>query len=315
MPTGAGADTPGSAGGPIPRAVLSRELGGDLPCVVCGYNLRGLSVRSACPECATAVRATILAVVDPHAAELRPLARPALTAAGLVLWASGAVVAALAAWVPHAAHALATWRAGPVRHVALPWIVLGGVAVSAVGALALVRPHPGVKPAWSWMAGLAVACYLPLAWCLWRAADAPAGRYLRGWVPDEGGALARIGACLLAALIALLVRPSTRLLVARSLALRTGRVDRQTLLALALAWVTIAGGHTLWLLSGGGRSTALGSTQWLVGLVLIGLGSAFVTGGLVGALLDCVRIARAILVPAPGLAQVLGARAPGEGPA
>ena len=71
-----------------PRAwasVLASELTGDLPCVRCGYNLRGLSIREHCPECDAPVRATILALVDPRASELKPLRRPRLTGWGLVL--------------------------------------------------------------------------------------------------------------------------------------------------------------------------------------------------------------------------------------
>ncbi|MBL8760751.1 MAG: hypothetical protein JNL50_05545, partial [Phycisphaerae bacterium] len=54
--------------------LLARELTGDLRCAKCAYNLKGLSVRSVCPECGLAISATLLAKVDPHAAELRPIA-------------------------------------------------------------------------------------------------------------------------------------------------------------------------------------------------------------------------------------------------
>src|SRR5215831_18001819 len=82
------------------RAVdLARELGGDLPCAACRYNLRGLSVRSVCPECGTPVRATILFTVDPYASVLRPITWPRATAAGLILWSMGALGAAVLTWV------------------------------------------------------------------------------------------------------------------------------------------------------------------------------------------------------------------------
>src|SRR5436190_23878239 len=72
-------------------SALGRQLRGDLPCVACGYNLKGLSIRSVCPECGTPVRATILSVVDPHAAELTPIRLPALVALGLLFCAAGAL--------------------------------------------------------------------------------------------------------------------------------------------------------------------------------------------------------------------------------
>src|SRR5581483_4291904 len=97
---------PGPSAAPPVPVVLGRELGGDLHCVVCSYNLRGLSIRAICPECGTAVRATILSVVDPHASILRPITFPRLTAAGVILWAAGAVAVAMMAWLPQAADLL-----------------------------------------------------------------------------------------------------------------------------------------------------------------------------------------------------------------
>ncbi len=72
-------------------ARLSRELAGDLPCIQCGYNLRGLTVKGMCPECGTSVRATLLAVVDPMAGEFRPISFPRLTAYGMLVWSHAAV--------------------------------------------------------------------------------------------------------------------------------------------------------------------------------------------------------------------------------
>jgi len=80
---------------------LDRELGGELPCSVCHYELRGLSIRGVCPECGTAVRATILFRVDPMADEFRPLTSPWFTAQSLVLWSIGGLVAAVGFWLVH----------------------------------------------------------------------------------------------------------------------------------------------------------------------------------------------------------------------
>src|SRR5690606_27754218 len=62
--------------------VIARQLKGDLLCIGCGYNLRGLSIREMCPECGIPVRATILGVIDPMADELAPIPRPRLVATG-----------------------------------------------------------------------------------------------------------------------------------------------------------------------------------------------------------------------------------------
>ena len=67
-------------------------------CPVCGYNLRGLSVRDECPECGVAVRATILALVDPMADELRPLTTPKRPTLGLCMWAWGGFACVALVW-------------------------------------------------------------------------------------------------------------------------------------------------------------------------------------------------------------------------
>jgi len=76
--------------------VIARQLTGDLWCIGCGYNLRGLSIRELCPECAMPVRATILGVIDPKAHELTPLKRPRMVGLGLIAWASGLWIATMA---------------------------------------------------------------------------------------------------------------------------------------------------------------------------------------------------------------------------
>src|SRR5688572_28786068 len=122
---------------------LSHELGGDLPCVVCGYNLRGHSIRALCPECGTGIRATILAVVDPFASELQPIRFPRIIAILINMWTGGALFAALLAWLPIVYDLLnaAGWRlARPDINVAL----LASLAVSGIGALGLIRPHARV---------------------------------------------------------------------------------------------------------------------------------------------------------------------------
>src|SRR5690606_19927036 len=66
-----------------PEQAISLSLSGAMPCISCGYNLQGLSVVGVCPECGAAVRATILATIDPQAEELTPLLTPRLTSLGL----------------------------------------------------------------------------------------------------------------------------------------------------------------------------------------------------------------------------------------
>src|SRR5262245_9530394 len=103
------------------------------------------------------VRATVLAVVDPLAAELRPIPNPRFTAWGLVAWSVGAFGAVLAT----CALRIEDWlqlpvRAGTVESVRTVLLVLAGA--SAIGAVALIRPHAGLKPR---NVGLAVIGAMP----------------------------------------------------------------------------------------------------------------------------------------------------------
>lgn len=253
------------------------------------------------------MRATILALVDPHASEFEPIKRPRLIALGLVAWVFFALMVAALCWLPvPSGEMFNRWRLAIVA-------CAGG---SALGALALLRPHAGATRAATVMAGVAVCLYIPLAWLIWEA-TAPA------WVTARVGAYTpimllaherspttlRVLIGVLASAIALLLRPNARLLVARSLALRTGRVDRQTILAIvAAAGVAILGELALRLadpLQGRAADVAR-----MAGHILVPSGWALVTLGLVGSLVDAVRIAQAILMPAPSLGEVIekGAR-------
>jgi hypothetical protein len=313
--TSGGSDPNGASGAPAPPqpappkdAGLGRELGGDLPCVVCGYNLRGLSIRSMCPECGTNLRATILSLVDPQASELRPITFPRLTAAGVVMWAFGAVAVAMMAWLPQAAEVMRELGI----HVGRPSAGLGvmlGLVTSAIGSIALIRPHSGIERAHSFMALLATLAYVPLGWMLWRyhtAVESLGGQhYLTGWSPTSETAYTLAMASGLIAAIIMLQRPNARLLVARSMVMRTGRVDRQTLYAMALAAAFMGVGSLLGRVDVGSNASTVREVARSIGVVLIAFGGVMVTIGAIGSLLDCARIAGAILIPKMTIRQVI----------
>lgn len=300
-----GAGTPPSPAGPPPEAragqSLGRRLGGDLPCVVCKYNLKGVSIREACPECGTAVRATILAMVDPYACELMPIARPRLVAAGLIAWALGALVASLLGWAPYLLDVHSTpWRVALVASIAL----------SGMGALSLIHPHAGIRDSHRLMALLGVLLYVPIAWLAWQLTSS-SWLFSRFSFPPLSldldappRAMFRVLLDASVVLVLLLLRPNARLLVARSLALRMGRVDRQTMLAMVAAASAAGIGDLVWLTLGGFRGT-VGDASLLLARILVVMGSVLLTLGSAGVLIDSYRIARAILVPTPSLAQVI----------
>ncbi len=287
---------------------LDRALVGSLPCIVCGYDLRGVSIRGMCPECGTAVRATILYRVDPEAEELQPMCCPRLTGLGIVLWAMGGLAAIGGSWAilinDIIRHGMGwSWSTGLG-----PEFVVACAGLSMLGLLGMVRPTRRT----SWVGvvsalGAAVA-YIPAAICFWRV-----HRIDQTWVtPYSFGAevtvereLWRILLCVSLAVILLGVRTNARELVRRSLAMRTGRVDRQTIYAMVAA-VGISCGGDLMRLASTSMTGALADGVASVGTLIVALGSLFLTLGMAAAVVDSWRIRAAILSPAPTLRDVLG---------
>ena len=305
-------------GGSIDRALssalrLNRALEGNLPCIICGYDLKGVTIRGSCPECGTLVRATILYTVDPEAEEFRPMLTPHITAWSMAAWTILSFVAILSAWWIRLADAAQSLVGFDLSTVGAWWILIVTPALAGICILGMVRPTSGAKWSASLAAFIAAAAHVPLVLLLihlhtWDVAHASP---FFGWtpstpVPDEGGREVirlGIGACILTIIFG--IRPNVRELVRRSLAMRTGRVDRQTLLAMAAAVV----------LAGIGDGLRLGAHHLTgvpvvimsgVGTVFIAIGSLFMTLGAASAVIDAWRIRRVILLPSPTLHEVLG---------
>lgn len=284
-------------------------LRGSLPCIRCGYELQGLTILGGCPECGQAVRATILYRVDPQAEAFRPLPTPRLTAAAVVLWPLGALLAVLIAWIPRLSDMVMEVSGGTIAPQTgwTGWAGVGALALSGLATLALIRPTQETQRFDRIKAVIGTMAYVPLAVCWWGIAfvvdAASPSPYLSANPNSERLALRIcIGVSALATL--LLIRPNTRQLVARSLVLRTGRVDRQTIFA-------TAGAVGLGILGDGIRlaSTMMPERErFLVagfGSILILVASLLVTLALIGATIDGWRICRAILIPGPRMAELL----------
>ncbi|GIW74256.1 MAG: hypothetical protein KatS3mg103_0778 [Phycisphaerales bacterium] len=177
---------------------------------------------------------------------------------------------------------------------------LAGVAISAVGALALVRPSRRQPAARTRRAALGVALYLPLLLAyaqihLVLDLGQPSPYFER--MADASRVLVRSVELVLLAGITLLLRPNARALAARCAILRTGRVDRQTLMAVAVSALLGILGDLLRLASAhaGDHLEVLAQVLGIAGVSIVVIASALLTIGLLGVAVDCVRIASALL--------------------
>lgn len=301
--------------GNIPNAAGATgvgELTGDVPCLSCGYNLRSLSVRDGCPECGLRVRATLLSIVDPYARELVPLTRPRITSALLLFWGMGLSIAyfadVLSALAPMFGLPLAF--TAPIRS----GLVFGGV-LAVVGGTGFLRPHRelGWMRAASVLAGLLLAAgAVGAAWVLRARLDPLLGVQSFGSVPvtiDRPLANGALGLFLAGSLAFL--RPAARELAARSVLVRTGRVDRQTMLAaIAALLVGVAGAGVQAFASGADEH--IGEVAGLLGGALVLLSRILVGLAVVGILIDTVRLARVLARPVVSYEDLVAVRAGGR---
>ncbi len=305
-------------GGSIDRALsaalrLNRALEGNLPCIICGYDLKGVTIRGSCPECGTLVRATILYTVDPQAEEFRPLLMPRITAWSVAAWSMFSLIAILAAWWIRLADGAQAALGFHLSATGAWWILIVAPGLAGLSLIGMIRPTGGAKWSASIAACIAALAHIPLVMLLLQlhAWDVAHASPYFGWTPaahtpDQGGReIIRlgIGVCMVAIILG--VRPNARELVRRSLAMRTGRVDRQTLLAVTAAIALAACGDGLRLLSGH-VSADLAPIIRGVGTVLVAIGLTFTTLGAASALIDSWRIRGVILLPSPTLHEVLG---------
>ncbi|MFK7759359.1 MAG: hypothetical protein AB8C13_05370 [Phycisphaerales bacterium] len=296
---------------------IARQLTGELICIGCGYNLRGLSIREACPECGMSIRATLLGIVDPQAEELEDLSSPWLSANGLVLWSVGALIACLAVWVLRIDEIL---RAKTMLNFGLGgWVSLIGVlglALSGVGALSLIRPLKKRGPSGRWMsirAAIGVSAYVPVVmmyWVIYRGYDMSASMPLiKPGSQNLDRSLLRIGMFAGIVVIVCGIRPNAVMLAMRSVIVRTGRVDRQSIYALLASFGVAAVGDALNILgiiwkSEAGMLGVVADLLMQLHVVLVALGSVLITLGLLNVVIDTIRLHPVLLLKGVGLSDV-----------
>jgi len=247
------------------------------------------------------IATSILAVVDPRAQEFEPIRKPRSIAVGLLAWTCGALIAALCAWLQRAAELPALGDAPDLisenGKLTLAWIGTVGIIVSGAGAITLVRPARHMSGRGSSLAVVGVMLYVPLAMVyayLHGSLDVGLPSVYFSRFPDPGRVGVRSVELTLIVGVVLLLRMNARELAARSAILRTGRVDRQTMYAVAVcAALGIVG--DLVRLAAVGAEAALSEILGITGVTIVALASVLLTMGLIGVAIDCTRIARALL--------------------
>ena len=293
---------------------LGAALAGTLPCVRCGYELRGLTVRGVCPECSTPIRVTILYAVDPNADAFREIPRGSLMG-GVLVGVMGSLTGAIVlAWLSLIGTALArtlvwAWGSEIARWSASGVIILVGMA-SALMLFLMGATNPD-RPVQRAGVVLAVAGGLLLAVC-GAVVVVPDAMGLRPGVAYFGSdvsvdrVIGRIGSAVAVLMILFGLRPLLLELHERSALLRTGKKGRQRHNAVLGAVAVSVAGDLLRLVStrmssGGTLLEATGSLAALVGSGLLAL-------GLAGLLWNALQIRDALAHPPRTLGQLTAAR-------
>lgn len=288
-------------------SALARRLTGELYCIGCGYNLRGLSIRSNCSECGIPVRATILGIVDPLAEELVPLYAPRVSACGLVAWSFGGMIAVVMVWTMRFTEILRDLAGLTWSSDILPWIGIGGVILSMVGGFTMIRPHRGVRRFDAVRSAFGVSLYAPLIFVY---SSIYLGHDLSSSSPllDPGPlalerSILRVLLFILFAGIVWGLRPQAIGLAIRSVVVRTGRVDRQSLLTVLASFGIAMLGDLLNVISSL-ISSGIDDVLSIVSVVFVALGSALFTVGMVNICIDTVRLFPVLVRPGVGLSDI-----------
>ncbi len=276
-----------------------------LPCVTCGYQLRGLAVGGVCPECGDPIRRSVLAVIDPRASGLPTLRNPRMVAHGLFgLIASLAVAAVLLVPRPLAARLELSLGAPSGRWVSLvpAWLPLAAAGVFGLALVFLVMLAP---PADARAAEPGVTRGIRrLREGLVVLALAAAGFGIADVRPpfdavEQGLFLLLCGAAIWTFLA---LRATVRVIGQRSRQYRTRVAARQGFREMAIATGVLVLGQAA---AAAGERLGVGMLEFL-GQLVAWVSLLMVLIGLAYMVVNAVWIQRALLRPPPTLAELLG---------
>lgn len=286
-----------------PAHVESQSIRLSLPCVGCGYQLRGLSLDAACPECGRLVSDTVGAVLDPAASGLPQLRNPRSVGLGLLAVVSTiALGAVLLVARPLAGRIEGYTGAVPGRWLQLApgWVPFAAAASfgAALAAVWLLAPPPGAREQ------LVAVGIRRLRSGLLVLAAGSLGLGILDPIPPldarERVVLGVMGGAAVWTLYAL--RRVTRVIGDRSRAYRTGRGARQGFRELVAAVIGVVVGD---------GAAAVGRAAELELVAMMGLLVAWVSifmllVGLAYLVVNAGWILRALVSPPPTLAAILG---------
>ena len=300
-----------------------------LPCVSCGYNLRGLSPSGVCPECGTDTAKTLAYVVDPARSQILPLRSGISLSVAIVLIPLCLLGAVVILWSPHVQFMLNHLRdpGAPGPRTSLPdWF---GMLASLLGFVAffitfLLNRPTGNGTARDYRFGLIAARLGLFGWSAMLLALAGydmanhtrfASLYDHERI-DMGRSLIRLALDVCAILAATSYPRVIRFLALRSLYHRVVQVSRQGFLAITVAICIVTAGDLLWILTSllsrpvpveeiRANAELIGRFS-LVSAMLILVGSGMLTLALLNCFFDGIRLARHMNNPRYRRSDVVG---------
>jgi hypothetical protein len=135
-----------------PETLAGRLVVEWLPCVQCGYDVRGVQAEGRCPECGLPVPLSLAGSIDPEAHRLPPMVSPAAVGRGLVLAALGLALIVTLSFVLAAAFLPLIWNpevlAGHARMRLAPRGLVFAISLTT-GNVAMVCAAMGLLAWWS----------------------------------------------------------------------------------------------------------------------------------------------------------------------
>jgi len=188
----------------------------------------------------------------------------------------------------------------------LTWIGMAGLGLSMLGGATLIRAHRGVTRSEAIRSAIGVSLYAPLIYIystIYQDHDLfhvtpmldPNG-------PDFERSVLHVLLFVLIAGIIWLLRKQAVGLAIRSVVVRTGRVDRQSLLTVLASLGLAAAGELINIIAE--FSSGLDDVLSIVAVVIISLGSVLFTAGMINICIDTVRLYPVLVRPGVGLSDI-----------